>query len=476
VSPIDGPYYIALLVWLASFAVFLAQAWAGRYPVVGISLAYWLDLAMIHLLGGVVQLLPWHASRFRADTITGFQLTGYAMAGLLLGNMLVTPFLPVWLSRKEKLAAENPPTLDLGLPYIVMGLAAFFIPAGLLRSARSLGAILSGGLSLAVGGFCLLWWQNWMTGRGVRAWFVLLAAFILPILTLVLQGFLGSGVCALASLGLLVAVYYRPRAIALLLGVATLFGGLSLYQAYTRGRVDIRRAVWGGENYDERIRITYSSLEKNWAWLDSHEHSQLNAIEERLNQNYLLGVAHQNLSQNRIAFGNGETFLHALLALVPRIVWPDKPTWAGSGDLVTRFTGIRFAAGTSVGIGHVMELYVNFGEIGLLLGYILLGAVLRWMDTTAGVYLRAGDAQRFISWFVSGQALLGVQGNFAEMTAAAAAYTVLCIIANAFANYCRPHSAQVGANVRVAGTKGMLPVDAAAHRTDLLPIAKSLSR
>ena len=67
-------------------------------------------------------------------------------------------------------------------------------------------------------------------------------------------------------------------------------------------------------------------------------------------------------------------------ALIPRAVWPDKPDVAGSGDIVSEFTGIRFAEGTSVGVGQVMEFYVNFGIPGVLIGFFGLGYLLMWLD------------------------------------------------------------------------------------------------
>src|SRR5262249_49683660 len=127
---------------------------------------------------------------------------------------------------------------------------------------------------------------------------------------------------------------------------------------------------------------------------------------------------------------------------IPRIVWPNKPVWAGSGDLVTRFTGLHFAEFTSVGIGNVMELYVNFGKPGILIGSIILGILLGVVDRTASRHLRAGSAKRFLLWFVPGQSLLLVGGNFAEMTAAAAGCVIFCLLVTKL-GYVEPQEAPV---------------------------------
>jgi hypothetical protein len=120
-------------------------------------------------------------------------------------------------------------------------------------------------------------------------------------------------------------------------------------------------------------------------------------------------------------FARGETLIEALLAPVPRIFWPDKPMVAGSGDLVSRFTGIQFREGTSVGIGQVMELYVNFGEWGVFLGFIVIGAILTYVDRAAAVKRDCGDWPRFLLWFLPGICLLQAGGSLVEVTASAGA-------------------------------------------------------
>src|SRR4051812_46235184 len=95
-----------------------------------------------------------------------------------------------------------------------------------------------------------------------------------------------------------------------------------------------------------------------------------------MNQDFLIGLAMENLEAGRVPFANGRTIADAVLGLVPRAIWPDKPIAAGSGDLVSVYTGLNFPEWTSVGIGQVMECYVNFGTPGLVFGFILIGALL----------------------------------------------------------------------------------------------------
>src|SRR5207249_1043959 len=132
----------------------------------------------------------------------------------------------------------------------------------------------------------------------------------------------------------------------------------------------------------------------------------------------------------RANYANGETLWDAIIALIPRALWADKPVEAGSGDLVTRYTGIEFAKGTSVGIGQVMEFYINFGTLGVVLGFTVLGALLSIVDSAAGRKLAAGDWPGFALWYVPGLALLQVGGSLAEITASFAASLVAALMVN----------------------------------------------
>jgi hypothetical protein len=453
-TQIELEYCFVVLLWIATLGALLAQAWRGSTPVVGITLSYWFGLALIHLAGGLIYFSSWYQNVHREDTIAGFRLTGYAMAGLLMGNFLLAPYVFAMLCERgrrsprktarhqsrgplpARIADVAPVSLatiaadKLGKQYIMIGLLANFgliLLFGWIPSAR---AVFSGGLAMAEGGFCLWWWHFWKGGHRHLSWGIACGSLILPVMTLLFGGYLGYGVYALAPLACLILVYYRPRATVLTAGLIALFLSLSLYPAYFKARAEIRRVVWGHQNFDERVEVTYSSIKENWNWFDTDDISQLDAIDARLNQNYFIGMAERRLAAEHVPFASGKTFVSALLAMIPRILWPDKPEWAGTTELVTEFTGMEFSIGTSVGIGHVMEFYVNFGEPGLLIGYLILGTLLGTVDRMAGRYLRAGRSAKFMVWFVFGQALLMVGGNFAELTASALGWTTLAIVVN----------------------------------------------
>jgi hypothetical protein len=74
----------------------------------------------------------------------------------------------------------------------------------------------------------------------------------------------------------------------------------------------------------------------------------------------------------------GASVMHMLQ---PRLLFPDKPPLASDTDVAIRYSGIGFneggnAATTSISLGYVTELYVDFGVVGALAVTFLLGLLL----------------------------------------------------------------------------------------------------
>jgi hypothetical protein len=170
--------------------------------------------------------------------------------------------------------------------------------------------------------------------------------------------------------------------------------------------------------------LTFTDFE----FLDLTNYDHLSRIDDRLNQNSLLGYSVEYLSTRPWLFANGSTIGQAILSAIPRALWPDKPMVAGSGDMVSDFTGLHFGEDTSVGIGHIMEWYVNFGSLGVLFGMTGMGMLVAWMDRSAALHLYRGDWTGFMLWWLPGLSLLQVGGSFVEAVSGAGAGLVIAIL------------------------------------------------
>lgn len=77
----------------------------------------------------------------------------------------------------------------------------------------------------------------------------------------------------------------------------------------------------------------------------------------------------------------GETYMRDIADTIPRFVWPDKPqtTWVDFRDtFFPEYAQLGVTGGT--GYSSVLEAYVNFGTIGVLIVYLLLGLVMGCLE------------------------------------------------------------------------------------------------
>ena len=85
-----------------------------------------------------------------------------------------------------------------------------------------------------------------------------------------------------------------------------------------------------------------------------------------------------------------------------------------------------------MGVGQVLEFYLNFGSTGVFIGFMVFGIIIRIVDITAAYKLLYGNWLGFASWFLPGLSMLQPGGALTEVTAATAAAVVLMILIRRF--------------------------------------------
>ena len=412
-----------LIAWGVLAAVLLlAQGWYGRAS--GIVAAYFVQMAALHWIAAAIYVLPGYSNLPLADVVSGLRISTYGLFGFVIGTTYMS-----WRASLTALPTrepgEAPPVVSTQrlLTYAGVGVASY-VAMGWLRGVATVEAVVAAGSGFAVIALALACWNAAAQGQTTRLVTYLALTGTLPFVTIVTQGFMGYGLAAAAVVFAFVASFYRVSWRTVAIGMVGLYAGLSLYVTYMRDREDIRQVVWGGAETADRLDRVSEAF-GNFEFFDPSNQEHLWRIDVRLNQNYMVGVAEGRLTARQVPFANGETLMDAVVSLVPRALWPSKPQAAGSGDLVTRFTGIRFADGTSVGIGQVMEWYVNFGLVGTFFGFLLFGGVLAWVDHKAYASQAAGDWSTFAQWFLPGVAMLQIGGALVEVTASVGAAALI---------------------------------------------------
>jgi hypothetical protein len=416
---------IWVVLWAAIAGLVVLVRMGSRTAGVGLVTAYLLDFAMNHWLGGAIYLQPEYARSDPNVVAIGFQQATFAVAAFGLGSLLLGPI----LVRLLPAPPARPVTADARPPartIIVVGLASMLVLLPLAPKVPTLSALLAQGLSLVIVGLGLACWTAWHARRPHAFLGWLMATLGLPLLTIVTQGFLGYGSVAAMAILTFIASFARPRWATVLIGLVIGYVGLSLFVTYMRDRPELRGNLSTGPVTSRVAQVgqTLSTLE----WFDLSNRDHLDRVDDRLNQNYLVGKAVTYLDAGLVPFAQGDTVWNGLLALIPRAIWPTKPLTAGSPQLVTRFTGVTFAPGTSVGIGNVMEAYVSFGTPGVVIAFLLIGAIVALIDTAAGQRLRQGNWRGFLLWYLPALSFLQVTGSLVEISSTAGAALVVAFL------------------------------------------------
>lgn len=421
--------------WIVLSALIVIVRLRQQAAGCGLVVAYVMSLWAIHGLGAVLYSLPWWGTMDAGGLVQeGFQQATHGLFGAAIGAVLLGPFLKNVFNFPRALTETQTPAPGLARSYLAIGLFAQLILMPLVGRLATISALVAAGWRLLVVGLALTLWRAWHE----RHWKLFAAGLVvslvgLPLLTITQSGFLSYGSASALTLVVFVATFARPRW-RMVAAMAVLgYVGLSFYVTYMQGREGIRAVVWdeAETSLTERAGPILETLSR-WEWLDLHNETHLWRIDERLNQNFLVGASGQYLEAGMADFAQGATVRDAFLALVPRALWSGKSTAAGSGYLVSDYTGMTFAEGTSVGIGQIMEFYINFGATGVFVGCLIVGALLAMLDSAAGQRLRAGDWQGFALWYLPGLSLLNVEGSLVETMSSAAAALLTAILVNRY--------------------------------------------
>jgi hypothetical protein len=374
----------------------------------GMPIAYLSALHLIHVPGAVAHLFD--PGGFLSDidmTRIGIRFTAIASVCFVAGVWLALfrrPVLP------ERLAAERKQFRQ----FCLFGGWIFIYGLSFLRVIPTLGAAVD-----KAGGV-------WMLGvlLGLRdavrrkdhgwtaLWLGTLAVY--PVLTLLLGGFLSYGSTAVIVVVASLAISTRSLPRVLVGGAVAMVLGISLFISYFLGRGEIREAVWGGAPMAERVDVSMNIV-RDFQLFDPSDPKQLLALDARLNQNYFAGLAATRIKNGEVEYLYGRSVLEGILSLVPRAIWPDKPIYAGSPKIVAEMTGLVLSETTSFGVGNVMEFQINFGIPGIIIGFILLGFALGWLDRAAAIADASGNLGRSVVFFLPALALIQPNGSLVEL-------------------------------------------------------------
>ncbi len=379
---------------------------------VGLPAAYLGNLLVLHVPGAVGQVLD-RENLIQGDafTRTGMIMTAIGTVAFVVGALIGR--------RRVATPTPQPAARSVFWRYCLLGGGVLTVVAYAIN-IPSVTAVIAGGGPIWMLGVMLALRSATRTGDGQKAFRWLVALTLYPVLILFLTGFMSYGsvaaIIVLTGIAMVAASGWR---VALGYAVAVV-AGISIFLSYYSHRDQIRAAVWGGADTDARIAASVAAF-SDLELFDPRNGEHLVAFDERLNQNYFVGLAAARIESGAVNPLYGRSLVEGVQALVPRALWPDKPVVAGSPKIVSEMTGLTLGTGTSFGVGNVMEFHINFGIPGVVIGFLLLGAAIGWLDVkTAAADLR-GDLRQTFLFFLPAVALIQPNGSIVEILSGAAA-------------------------------------------------------
>ncbi|MCM8799932.1 MAG: hypothetical protein NC900_04325 [Candidatus Omnitrophica bacterium] len=416
---IEKAFGFYLILCFAIISLIIIINWKRKLNNCGLSIFYVLGLSMMHTIAPIMYILPWQVFSQKEWVLYGFRESTYALASFAIGNLVLTEiFFKNIIKRKKYIIEDKCYTWQYSrLPYIYfwMTLLLYLITAYKPIMLPSITALNVASNNFMIVCVCIICWQAYCNKniKELNKW--LLISLLFPLLTLIFSGYLGYGI----GMSMLVIVFtfrfFRKFIRMIIIYLIMLYLGFSIYVTYMKERGAIREVIWRGAPITDRINVVFNTFKKI-EWFDPSNPLHTTMIDSRLNQNILVGAAVEYIKNGFVSYACGSTIYESLLGFIPRILYPQKPVYAGSGDIVSRFTGIEFASGTSVGVGQVMELYINFGRIGIIIGFMIIGILIRLFDVISAHYLLESNIYKFILWFLPGIFLSNVGGSLIEVT------------------------------------------------------------
>jgi len=410
-----------LFIWGALLVGLVLLVVDERRKCGALTLAYFLTLSIGHIPGVLVYLdqgvLVYSVGT--EPTKLGLDTTLIGMAVFFVGA-LAARVLPQRTANVK--AYQQTASADffsrLGWRMLTIGTISYFVILPLAALVPSFTAVASVTGLLIILGF----WLKLYAADSRQTLSTLAMVPLLPLSTLVTGGFLGFGTVWAMTIVAFCFVVARRRIWFYLASPVVIFLGLSLFVTYFQQRNEIREVVWS-ENSNTMERLDkVTKLVTDFQFLDLSNEWHLFALDQRLNQNYLVGAGIMRHRADAVKLFYGATL--PVWAFIPRAIWPDKPAVGGGGDLVTEFTGIRFAEGTSVGVGQVLEFYMNFGMWGVLAGFAVLGFILMRLDQHIMRALAMRNIHHIVRFSLPGLALLAPMGNLKETLVAVVAAAI----------------------------------------------------
>lgn len=372
----------------------LGITWLGFLP----SLLYLLDrnrppmpfFPLVGLFYATSFGLPMFASDLKLPdrwSLTNVSSTALILVLLGIAGMTIAFFTSKSLLWKNFSPIRLPGPYPLGklltlLWLLLLSHLAFLcIPS--VREIPSVGQLLDPIGYLAYGMFYIIWSRGYLSSPQI--W--LLLGVFLPLE--IMQRLVSGALAQLMLLGLFMVIfiwYERKRIPITLVSITLIF-----FMAFNSVKGEYRYLTWAGGRFSQ-----VSVMEKTQLFIDlavrKYQYNGISSQDKNFYDSDFNSVVSRTAhivvfsevvkdTPTRVAYWGGETYLPLITSYIPRILFPDKPTERTGNNFGRRYNYLgSYDYTTSFNLPWIVEMYANFGDLGVLIGMPLVGLLLAFLE------------------------------------------------------------------------------------------------
>jgi len=303
--------------------------------------------------------------------LLGLNIAFFATRFFLLNKITPIKFLKTY---------SLPKLINVLVVLLTAHLAFLYVP--FVKTIPSLDQFLDPIGFVAFGMFLIFWMRGQLSSLPLKIFIGI--AFLLEIVSRFASGALAQ----VMFLGLFIAViiWYECKKIPIvLIGSILLF-----FITFNSIKPEFRSLTWDGE-YAESSPIEKAQLFINIA-IDHYFYSGSNEIAKNTIENSTDSAVDRTATialfssviedtPKLVSYWNGETYRYLLVSFIPRFIWADKPNNSVGNEFGRRYSYLgEDDFGTSLNLPWIVEMYANFGYLGVLIGMPLVGIFLSIFD------------------------------------------------------------------------------------------------
>ncbi len=257
-------------------------------------------------------------------------------------------------------------------------IAFLYIPS--IQKIPSLGQLLEPIGYIAYGTFYIMW------SRGKLPIYQALTLLLVFVPLEIIKRFSSGLLAELMILGLyiILIIWYERKRIPVIFITITML----MYLAFNPVKSEYRQLTWNDRsapmNPIDKVSLFINLAVKHYQGANTSvktsENSTANPAIERSAQILLFSDVMEK-TPKLVPYWNGETYLPLFTSFIPRALWSDKPIEMVGNQFGHRYHYLDYNDKiTSINLPWIVEMYANFGILGVLIGMPLVGVFLAFLE------------------------------------------------------------------------------------------------